>query len=312
MRPFRSHWRWRWREPILATALVIAGVAGFAGVRGAGDAAARQQAEHRAELVGLQVEGSAARATAYVGAIRGYVVSHRTISEAQFSSFTLGILGVADLNQVAWVQPVGEAGRRRYEAAIGRPITQSRGGRLVPAAARPLYYPATLITQVLSGNVRGVDLGGIPELRSVLGSSESLFSVVATAPVAPPGSGGVFFVEAAPRPQRRGNAPGFVVVFVPADWLEGSLARAPGALAIRVGGGSVGSLPYGGEVTTRSFTAAAQRWSVLVSREPRSATSSALAWSLLAGGLALAASASTFHPLDSTTVPGSERAAERC
>jgi signal transduction histidine kinase len=279
----------RWRERILAGALVIAAVAGLLVVRHAADAAAQRQAENRAELVGLQVESNAARAVAYVDAMRDYLVGHHTVSEAGFSSFALGILGVADLNEVAWVEPITGALRPRYEASIGGPITTPRGRGLVRAPARPLYYPATLVTQVLATDVPGVDLGAFPQLRQVLESSEPLFSVVATAPVDVPGRVGVFFVEAAPRREQRGNVPGFVVVFVPVDWLEGSLGSSPGGVEIHVGGGTLGALRGGGGTTAQSFSAAARRWSVLVPRGGRSTAASAFAWSLLGGGLALAA-----------------------
>ncbi|HWD74202.1 MAG TPA: GAF domain-containing protein [Solirubrobacteraceae bacterium] len=287
MRPDR--FLWRWRERILAGALALAAVLGFVLVRHATDNAAQRQAQQHADLVGLQVQSNAARAAAYADAIRGYIVSHRTVSEAGFSSFALGILGLADLNEAAWVQPVAEAERTRYETSVGRPITEPRGRQLVRASVRGLYYPATLITQVLTSDVPGVDLGAYPPLRRVLASSEALFAVVATAPVELPGGRTLFFVQAAPRAGRRGDVPGFVVVFVPLDWLEGSFADAPGGVEIRVGGGSVGAIQGGSGAITQSFTAAARRWSVLVPRGRPSATASALAWSVLGGGLALAA-----------------------
>jgi PAS domain S-box-containing protein len=104
-----------------------------------------------------------------------------------------------------------------------------------------------------------------------------------------PGRTGLFFVEAAPRREPRGNLPGFVVVFVPVDWLEGSLGTSPGGLEIRVGGGRVGALHDSRGAATRSFTAAASRWSVLVPRGSPSAAARALAWSLLVAGAIVAA-----------------------
>src|ERR1700674_5216963 len=127
MRPDR--FLWRWRERILAGALAIAAVVGFAVVRHETDAAAQRQAQQHAELVGLQLESNAARAVAYVDAIRGYLVSHRTVGEAGFSSFALGILGLADLHEAAWVEPVAAARRARYEASVGTPITEPSRGR---------------------------------------------------------------------------------------------------------------------------------------------------------------------------------------
>jgi signal transduction histidine kinase len=286
MRPDR--FLWRWRERIVAGALAIAAVVGFLVVRHATDAAAQRQAQQHAQLVGLQVESNAARAAAYVDAIRDYLVGHPTVNEAGFSSFALGILGLADLNEAAWVEPVTEAQRPRYEASLGAPITEPRGRLLVRAPLRALYYPATLITQVLSSDVPGVDLGAYPQLRRVLASPEALFAVVATAPVELPGASGVFFVEAAPRNERRGTARGFVVVFAPLDWLVGSLLNAPAGVEIRVGGESVGAGHGGRDAISQSFTATARRWSVLVPRGAPSAAASALAWGLLGGGLALA------------------------
>src|SRR3981081_600505 len=171
MRPDR--FLWRWRERIFAGALAIAAVVGFVVVRHATDAAAQRQAQQHAELVALQVESNAARAAAYVDAIRGYLVSHRTASEAGFSSFRLGILGLVDLHEAGWVEPVAGARRARYEASVGAPITEPSGRPLGRAPARGLYYPATLITQVLSSDVPGVDLGAYPQLRRVLASSEA-------------------------------------------------------------------------------------------------------------------------------------------
>jgi signal transduction histidine kinase len=286
MRPDR--FLWRWRERIVAVLLAAAGVAGFALVRHAADSDAQRQSRQRAELVGLQVQSSAVRAAAYVDALRGYLVTHRNVGESDFSSFALGILGLAQLNEAAWVQPVSEAGRARFQAAIGEPITDARGSGLQRAPVRGVYYPAALITQVLAGDVPGVDFGALPPLRRVLESSEALFSVIATAPVNAPGGAGVYFVEAAPRPQARGNVPGFVVVFLPIDWLEGSFANMAGGVEVRVGGGSAGALHAGQSAATQSFATAGSDWSVLVEREGASAAGTALAWSLLGGGLALA------------------------
>src|SRR3981081_1115762 len=100
MRPDR--FLWRWRERILAGALPIAAVIGFVVVRHAAEASAHRPAQPHAALVGLQVESNAARAVAYVDAIRGYLVSHRAVSETGFSSFALGILGLVELHQRAW------------------------------------------------------------------------------------------------------------------------------------------------------------------------------------------------------------------
>jgi signal transduction histidine kinase len=280
---------WPWRERILAGVLAIAAVVGFVAVRHATDDAARRQAQQHAQLVALQVESNAARAVAYVDAIRGYLVSHPTVSEAGFSSFALGILGLAGLHEAAWVEPVTGARRARYEASVGRPITEPSGRPLGRARAGGLYYPATLITQVLSSDVPGVDLGAYRRLRSVLAGSEALFAVVATAPAELPGGRGVFFATAAPRYEQRGRVPGFVVVSAPLDWLEGSFANAPGGVEIRVDGGSADGLKSSRGAITQSFPAAARRWSVLVPGGRPSSTADALAWSLLGGGLALAA-----------------------
>jgi signal transduction histidine kinase len=287
MRPDR--FLWPWRERILAGALAIAAVVGFVVVRHATDAAARRQAQQHAQLVALQVESNAARAVAYVDAIRGYLVSHPTVSEAGFSSFALGILGLAGLHEAAWVEPVAGARRARYEASAGRPITEPSGRPLGRAPAGGPYYPATLITQVLSSDVPGVDLGAYPRLHSVLAGSEALFAVVATAPAQLPGGSGVFFATAAPRNEQRGRVPGFVVVSAPLEWLEGSFANSPGGVEIRVGGGTAEALKSGRGAISQSFPAAARRWSVLVPGGRPSSTADALAWSSLGGGLALAA-----------------------
>jgi signal transduction histidine kinase len=286
MRPPR--FLWRWRERILAAALAIVAVAGFVVVRELSAAAARREADDRAELVGVQVKNSAARATAYVDAIRSYIVGHRRVGESDFSSFSLGILGFADLDRAAWVEPVTDARRAAYQASIGRPITEPEGLGLVRAPARPLYYPATLITEVLAGDVPGVDFGVYPQLRRVLESSEPLFSVIATAPVNLPGGSGLFLVEAARSPEPTAGSSGFVVVYVPVDWLEGSLAGS-GGIEIRVGGGSIGASLGGRAASEQTFVTAARRWTVIVARGNRSAAAAALSWSLLGGGLAVAA-----------------------
>ncbi len=226
---------------------------------------------------------------AYVDAIRSYIVDHRGVGESDFSSFALGILGLANLDEAAWVEPVTEARRAAYEASIARPITQPQSQGHLNASARTVYYPASLITEVLADDVPGVDLGAYPQLRQVLESSEPLFSVVATAPVNVPGNSGLFLVEAAQRLEQAGAVPGFVVVYVPAEWLEGSLAGSSGGVEMRVGGGSVGASLGGPGVSTQSFVTAARRWTVVVPRGTRSAAATALAWGLLGAGVALAA-----------------------
>jgi signal transduction histidine kinase len=286
MRPDR--FLWRWRERVLAAALVIAGAVSFLAVRHAAEVSAQRRAQQHAETVSLKLQTNAARAAAYVDALRGDIEARGATSEAGFSSAALGILSLADLSRAAWVQPVGAGQRRGYEASIGRPITDPRGSGVVSAPNRRLYYPATLITEVLAADLPGVDLGAIPQLRSVLASPEALFSVIATAPVNGPSGPGVYFVEGAPRRVPSGNVPGFIVVFVPVAWLEGSLGASPGPMRLSVGGGSVGRLPHAQGDIVHAFTMAGRRWRLMVPTGAASTTAIALAWSLLAAGLALA------------------------
>ncbi len=270
---------------ILAVALTAAIAAGFAAERGA-----RRDAQQRATIAAIQVEDAVAQASTYLESVRRFLVSRPEALESEFSTFATDTLGDMDLANIAWIERVTAARRAAYERRIGRQISASTPGWGTTAVGeRPVYYPASVIARIRPDAVRGVDLGVHPQLRAAVRSRAAQFGPTASAPLRlPHGQTGFFFVESAARSTPRAIRPGFVVAFVPTDWLESAVPELSGALQLRVGGRATGATGAG-ETVSQGFTAAARRWDVVLPVLPATGAAAALPWTLLGAGALLAA-----------------------
>jgi PAS domain-containing protein len=158
----------------------------------------------------------------------------------------------------------------------------------VPSGSRSSYLPATLVTGFPPMAVLGIDLSDATGLPAALSRATRANGVVAT-PIASPRTGdrGLFLV--APAPNRIGNAlrAGYVALFVSARGLH-AVATGEPAVQVRAGGGSAQAGDRG-ETSSESFTAAGQRFTVVVPRGSVEGAAAVLPWFILAGGLVVVA-----------------------
>jgi PAS domain S-box-containing protein len=177
------------------------------------------------------------------------------------------------LTAVIWVERVTNRARRDYERRIRARITRLPGQHVAGPART--YLPATFVTGVALSP--GADMAGVPALAATLRDPTSVFAGTATGVASLAGQRGFFVVQGA----EFGHAPGsegFLVVFVPADWLSVSLDLDPHRAAISLEGrtldGALATAPAAG----RSFEALTRSWRLDVDEEPRTALQATLPW----------------------------------
>ena len=266
-------------------------VVGFIIARVLAERDVRRDSDRRAEVAAVQIHGRIAQAASVTESLRRFMLDARSsgVTSDQFASNGLRWLGPARFPAAAWVERVPDSGRAAYERRIGQAIVtaDARYGA-VPVGSRSSYLPATLVTGFPPMAVPGIDLSGASGLAAALGRATRLNGVVAT-PIASPRTGnrGLFLV--APAPNRIGKAlrAGYVAVFVSARGLH---AAATGEPEVQVGAAG-GSAPARdrGEQSIKSFTAAGQRFTVVVPREPVGGAAAVLPWFILVGGLLVVA-----------------------
>jgi PAS domain S-box-containing protein len=251
----------------------------------------RRDSDRRAEVATVQIHGRIAQAASVTESLRRFMLDARStgVTSDQFASNALRWLGPARFPAAAWVEQVRDSERAAYERGIGQAIVtaDARYGA-VPHGSRSSYLPATLVTGFPPMAVPGIDLSDAPGLAAALSRATRLNGVVAT-PMASPRTGtrGLFLV--APAPNRIGEVlrPGYVAVFVSALGLRAAATGVP-EVQVTAAGGSAQPRDRG-EASTKSFTAAGQRFTVVVPREPVQGAAAVLPWVILAGGLLVVA-----------------------
>jgi PAS domain S-box-containing protein len=249
----------------------------------------RRDSDRRAEVAAVQIHGRIAQAASLTESLRRFMLDARStgVTSDQFAKNALRWLGPARFSAAAWVEQVPHSRRAAYERRIGQAIVtpDARYG-VVPLGSRSSYLPATLATGFPPMAVPGIDLSSAPGMAAALGRATRLDGVVAT-PMASPKSGtrGLFLV--APAPNLIGSVlrPGYVAVFV--SDLRAAATGVP-AVQVRAAGGSAQARDRG-ETSTTSFTAAGQRFTVIVPREPVQGAAAVLPWVILVGGLLVVA-----------------------
>jgi PAS domain S-box-containing protein len=266
-------------------------VVGFIIARVLAERDVRRDSDRRAEVAAVQIHGRIAQAASVTESLRRFMLDARSsgVTSDQFARNALRWLGPARFPAAAWVERVPDSGRAAYERRIGQAIvTADAGSGVVPLGSRSSYLPATLVTGFPPMAVPGIDLSGASGLAAALSRASRLNGVVAT-PIASPRTGnrGLFLV--APVPNRIGKAlrAGYVAVFVSARGLHAAATGEP-AVQIRASGGSAQARDRG-ETSIKSFTAAGQRFTVVVPREPVQGAAAVLPWFILAGGLLVVA-----------------------
>jgi PAS domain S-box-containing protein len=176
-----------------------------------------------------------------------------------------------------WVERISNRERRAYERRIGGPIIQLPGRAAAPPA--PTYLPATFLTGV---SIRpGADMAGLPALAETLEDPTSVFAGTATPVGSLARQRGFFVVQGAQFGQGPGSQ-GFLVVFVPADWLNVSLNLDPHRTTIGLGGRPLGGVLASAPAAGQSFEALTRRWRVAVARDPPTALQATLPWLVVA------------------------------
>jgi PAS domain S-box-containing protein len=249
----------------------------------------RRDSDRRAEVAAVQIHGRIAQAASLTESLRRFMLDARStgVTSDQFAKNALRWLGPARFSAAAWVEQVPHSRRAAYERRIGQAIVtpDARYG-VVPLGSRSSYLPATLATGFPPMAVPGIDLSSAPGMAAALGRATRLDGVVAT-PMASPRTGtrGLFLV--APAPNLIGSVlrPGYVAVFV--SDLRAAATGVP-AVQVRAAGGSAQARDRG-ETSTTSFTAAGQRFTVVVPREPVQGAAAVLPWVILVGGLLVVA-----------------------
>jgi len=277
---------------IAPVALIIGlTVAGFLGSRFLGERDARRESEHRAEVAAAQIHGRVDEGASLAESLRRFMVAGSGVTSEAFASNASRWLSPAGFPAAAWVEVVPGSRRAAYERRMGQPIvTRDPGGRIAPVGARRSYLPATLVSGVAPLATPGIDLGGVSGMATALRRASTLYDARAT-PLATlrDGTKGLFLTRFAPRLTGRGVEPGFAAVFVSDLWLRAAAADTTAALQLVVGGSAPGDHVGAAATVRRSFTAAGQRFDIVVPQESIHGAAAVMPWILLAGGLVLAA-----------------------
>ncbi|MDA0159862.1 PAS domain S-box protein [Solirubrobacter ginsenosidimutans] len=248
----------------------------------------RRDSDRRAEVAAVQIHGRIAQAAALTESLRRFMLDARStgVTSDQFARNALRWLGSARLPAAAWVERVPDTERAAYERRIGQSIVTAdvRYG-VVPVGSRSSYLPATLVTGFPPMALPGIDLSGASGLAAALSRATRLNGVVAT-PMASSrtGTSGLFLVAPAPNLAGKVLRPGYAVTFVSASGLR---AAATGVPAVQVT--TAGQVEEHGDTSAKSFTAAGQRFTVVVPREAVQGAAAVLPWVILAGGLLVVA-----------------------
>ncbi|HEV7883214.1 MAG TPA: PAS domain S-box protein, partial [Solirubrobacteraceae bacterium] len=253
--------------------VVLLSVASFVlTIRAVGDE--RGNAAHRrADVQALEVQGQLERARAFAIGLGNALKGERVPDGRRFAALEGSAGTTVGLTAAMWVERVTDRARSEYERRIGVPMTSPPGQQVAGPAAT--YLPATFVTGVA---VRpGADMARVPALAATLRNPTSVFAGTATPVASLAGQRGFFVVQGAQFGQGSGSD-GFLVVFVPADWLSVSLNLDPHRTAISLDGGALngalGTAPAAGQ----SFEALTRRWRVDVAREPPTALQATLPW----------------------------------
>ncbi|MEA2213194.1 MAG: hypothetical protein QOF83_3142 [Solirubrobacteraceae bacterium] len=271
--------RLRWlRSPAaawVAVPLLVAllSVVGFAVTSRAVHDERRNTARRQAEVRALEVQGQLERARAFAVGLANALQGERVPDGRRFAALAGSATTTVGLTAALWVERVTQAARRDYERRIGGPITQMPDNQVAGPAAT--YLPATFVTGVA---VRpGTDVAHVPALATTLRDPASVFAGTATPVASLGGQRGFFVVQGAQFGQGPGGQ-GFLVVFVPADWLSVSLNLDPHRTAISLDGRPLNGALATAPAASESFNALTRSWRVAVAVDPPTALQATLPW----------------------------------
>jgi PAS domain S-box-containing protein len=256
--------------PLLVVVLCVAGF--VITMRAVGEERGNAS-RRRAGVQALEVRGQLERVRSFAIGLGNALEGERVPDGRRFAALQGSATTTVGLTAAIWVERVTRRARREYEPRVRARITWPPGQQVAGQAAS--YLPATFVTGV---PVRpGTDMARVPALAATLRDPTSVFAGTATPVASLAGLRGFFVVQGA----QFGHGPGsqgFLVVFVPADWLSVSLNLDPHRSAISLDGrpldGALVTAPDAGQ----SFEALTRRWRVDVAREPPTALQATLPW----------------------------------
>jgi PAS domain S-box-containing protein len=257
----------------VALLVVLLSVAGFVVTTGAVDEERANAAHRRAAVQALEVQRQLQRARAFAIGLGNALEGERVPNGRRFAALEGSATTTVGLTAAGWVERVTHRERREYERRIRAPITRPPEQQVAGPAAT--YLPATFVTGVA---VRpGLDMARVPSLAATLRDPTSVFAGTATPVASLAGQRGFFVVQGAQFGQGPGSQ-GFLVVFVPADWLGVSLNLDPHRTAISLDGRPLNGALATAPAASQSFEALTRRWRVDVGPEPATALQSTLPW----------------------------------
>ncbi len=276
MHRVRREWR-RWLHTVAAAGVAVSlfilllSVVGFVVTTRLVDddrgAAAHRSADSDAEQVLGLLQQAETFSTGLATVLKGEPVR----TAGRFAALEGSAATTVGLTQAMWVEQVTSSGRRAYERRIGAPITQLPGTR--PAGAAATYLPATFVTGLPFRP--GIDVSGLPALAATLRNPLSVFAGTATPVGMVAGQRGFFVVQGAQFGQGEGSN-GYLVVFVPAGWLDSSLGSNSNQIAIGQDGRRLAGAFAAAPAADVTFDALTQAWRVGVAPVPPTAVQEAL------------------------------------
>lgn len=232
----------------------------------------RSAAAHRsAESDAAQVRGLLQRVETFSTGLAIALQGEPVRNAARFQALEGSAATTVGLTQAMWVEPVTSTARSAYERRIGASITRLPG--TVPAGAAATYLPATFVTGLPFRP--GADVSGLPTLAATLQNPLSIFAGTATPVETVAGQRGFFMVQEARFGQGDGSS-GFLVVFVPAGWLNSSLGGDSNQIAISQDGRRLAGTFDATPAASTTFDALTQAWRVDVAPVPPTAVQQAL------------------------------------
>jgi PAS domain S-box-containing protein len=248
-------------------------VAGFVVTTRAGSEERGNAAHRQAAAQALEVQGQLERARAFAIGLGNALEGERVPDGRRFAALEGSATTTVGLTAALWVERVTHATRRDYERRIRSPITRPPGRQVAGPAAT--YLPATFVTVIA---VRpGADMARVPALAATLRDPTSVFAGTATPGASLAGQRGFFVVQGAQFGQGPGSQ-GFLVVFVPADWVSTSQNLDRHRTAISLDGRRLSGALATAPAASQSFEALTRRWRVDVAREPPTALQATLPW----------------------------------
>jgi PAS domain S-box-containing protein len=263
--------------------VILLSVGGYLVTMRAVDAERGNVAHRQAEAKALEVQGQLERARAFAVGLANALQGEPVPNGRRFAALEGSATTTVGLTVAMWVERVTQPARGDYERRIRAPITLPLGQKV--AGPAETYLPATFVTGVALRP--GADMARVPALAATLQDPTSVFAGTATPVASLAGQRGFFVVQGAQFGQGPGSR-GFLVVFVPADWLNVSLNLDPHRMAISLDGRPLRGALATAPAASQNFGELTGRWRVDVAREPETALQATLPWLMVAWPPAIA------------------------